>query len=109
MISRGQRGRTDFNVTTRDGKLVSRCRGIEISSSGIVLDRGRELNDNDQRIVLELEINLPDMPLPVWALARPVWRFGTHQALKFIRMSDPDRLSLAEHVDVLMQRGGKPC
>lgn len=109
MVGRGLRGRTDFSVTTRDGGLSSRCRGVEISSSGIVLDRGREVSEGDQRVVLELEIQLPESAAPVRALARPVWRFGTHQALKFVRMSDADRLSLAEHIDLLRGRGVILC
>jgi hypothetical protein len=105
MISRGLRGRTDFSVITRDGSLASRCRGIEISSSGIVVDRGRMLSSRDQRVVLELEIRLPELHFPVRVLARPIWHLGTQQALKFVRLSDADRLSLAEHVDGLNRSG----
>jgi hypothetical protein len=46
---------------------------------------------------------------PLRALARPVWSFGTQQALRFVRMSDADRLTLAEHLDVLRLRGVALC
>lgn len=109
MITRGLRGRTDFSVVTRDGALHSRCRGIEVSSTGIVLDRGREVTERDQRVVIELEIRLPGRRAALRALARPVWHFGSHQALKFVRLSDADRLCLAEHVDALHASGAPIC
>ena len=106
MIGRiGLRGRTDFEVVAREGSLAARCRGVEVSSSGIVVDRGRELYDRDQRLVMELELRLPEQREPGRALARPVWYYGTHQALKFVAMTDADRLCLAEHLDRLRERG----
>jgi hypothetical protein len=39
------------------------------------------------------------------ALARPIWALGTQRALRFVRISDADRLSIAEHVDLLARRG----
>jgi hypothetical protein len=42
---------------------------------------------------------------PMRALARPVWTTGSQQALRFVRISDADRLSLAEHIDLLARRG----
>jgi hypothetical protein len=38
-------------------------------------------------------------------MARPVWSWGTQQGLKFVRMSDVDRLNLAEHLDIVSRRG----
>jgi hypothetical protein len=49
---------------------------------------------------IEMEITLPERARPLRALARPVWSFGTQQAFKFVKMSDVDRLNLAEHVDL---------
>ena len=101
----GLRARTDFGVMTREGKRTSRCRGIEVSSSGIVLERGRRIKRGEPSFVVGLEIRLPERAQPLRALARPVWWFGTQQALRFVRMSDADRLTLAEHLDVLRLRG----
>ena len=100
----GQRARTDFPVKTRDGQLKSNCRGIEISASGIVLERGRQVRGGDS-MLLDLELSSPERAAPIRALARSVWSFGTQQALKFIRISDADRLSLAEHIDLAQLRG----
>ena len=101
----GLRARTDFSVVARDGRLTSRCRGIEVSTSGIVLDRGRPIGRRDDRILLELELWLPERLAAIRALARPVWSFGTQQALRIVRMADADRLTLAEHLDVLRLKG----
>ncbi|MDF3071549.1 MAG: hypothetical protein K0R38_7150 [Polyangiaceae bacterium] len=51
------------------------------------------------------EMLLPERIRPLRALARPIWVHGSQQALKFVRISDVDRLTLAEHLDVLCLRG----
>jgi hypothetical protein len=98
------RARTDFRVIAKNGSLKSTCRGVEVSSSGIVLDRGRPLIPSDITLFVNLELELPERHRPLSAVARPVWSFGSQQAFKFIRMSDVDRLNLAEHLDVLVLR-----
>jgi hypothetical protein len=105
----GLRARTDFGVMARDGTRRSRCRGIEVSSTGIILDRGRPIGRGESSFLMGLEIRLPERVQPLRALARPVWSFGTQQALRFVRMSDADRLTLAEHLDVLRLRGVALC
>lgn len=100
-----QRARTDFPVLTRQGGWIGLCRGIEVSSTGILLDHGHEISDADRRFFISLEMTLPEGSRPLKAVARPIWSFGTQQAFKFIRMSDADRLSLAEHVDLMWRRG----
>ena len=104
----GLRLRTDFGVVAQDGSLASHCRGIELSSGGLVLDRGRPVTTRDDRIFLRLELRLPERVRPIRALARPVWSAGTRQGLKFLQVSDPDRLSLAEHLDLVSHRGMPP-
>lgn len=99
-----ERARTDFSVEARQGILISRCRGIEVSATGILIDRGRPIADRDSRIYVNMEIRLPERLSPLRAVARPVWAFGTQQAFKFVVMSDVDRLSLAEHVDLMHKR-----
>jgi hypothetical protein len=95
-----QRARTDCKVRTRQGSIVSSYRGVEVSPTGIVIDRGRPVGERDLRVYVEMEIVLPERMRPLRALARPVWSFGTQQAFKFVVMSDVDRLNLAEHVDL---------
>ena len=99
----GLRARTDFRVVARSGGFVSRCRGIEISSSWIIVDPGRE--SPYLPLFMRLEMLLPERIRPLCAVARPIWVEGSQQALKFVRISDVDRLTLAEHLDVLTLRG----
>lgn len=103
----GLRARTDFRVIANSGGFVSQCRGIEISSSGIIVDRGREAPS--QPLLMRLEMQLPERLRPLRALARPIWVHGSQQALKFVRISDVDRLTLAEHLDLLNLRGVTFC
>jgi hypothetical protein len=103
----GLRARTDFRVVARNGGFVSHCRGIEISTSGIIVDRGRE--PPGEPLLIRLEMLLPERVRPLRALARPIWVSGPQQALKFVRISDVDRLTLAEHLDVLTLRGVGFC
>jgi hypothetical protein len=104
----GVRARTDFRVVAKDGLLALACRGIEVSPMGIVLDRGRGSNDAEH-VFVQLELVLPERFRPILAVARPIWRFGSQQALKFIRITDVDRLTLAEHLDLLQLRGERLC
>jgi hypothetical protein len=101
-----ERARTDFSVRTRDGVRRGTYRGIEVSSTGILIDRGRPVVEADHGTFLKMEIRLPERHRPLQALARPIWSFGTQQAFKFVTMSDADRLSLAEHVDIQYRRAG---
>jgi len=101
----GLRARTDFGVIARDGSLENHCRGVEVSPTGIVIDRGRPVGAWDERVVLRLELRLPERLRPLRALARPIWSFGRLQAFKFVSISDTDRLNLAEHLDLANLRG----
>jgi hypothetical protein len=101
----GLRARTDFRVIAKNGILAAFCRGIEISPSGIVIDRGHAIAERDQPLVMGIEMRLPERLRPLTALARPIWSFGSQQAFKFVRISDVDRLTLAEHLDLLRLRG----
>jgi hypothetical protein len=101
----GLRARTDFRVIARDGSLESHCRGIEVSTTGIIVDRGKPVARRDQRLLLGLELRLPERLRALKAVARPVWSRGNQQAFRFVKMSDVDRLTLAEHLDVLRFRG----
>jgi hypothetical protein len=102
-----ERARTDCCVRTEQERIVSIYRGIEVSPMGIVIDRGRPIRERDKRIFIHMEITLPERVKPLRAVARPVWCYGTHQAFKFVRISDVDRLNLAEHVDLVALRDGR--
>lgn len=101
----GLRARTDFRVIAQRGSLRSDYRGVEVSPTGIVLDRGRPIIELDSPLLMKLELRLPEYLKPVRALARPIWSFGTQQAFRFVRIADVDRLILAEHLDFVSVRG----
>ncbi|HMJ15722.1 MAG TPA: hypothetical protein VK524_30105 [Polyangiaceae bacterium] len=103
------RARTDFRVITRDGLLAGQCRGIEVSPMGIVLDRGRDPSGEHDHLFVQLELVLPERYRPIRAIGRPIWRLGSQQAFKFIRITDVDRLTLAEHLDLVRMRGNALC
>ena len=105
----GYRTRTDFGVIAREGSLESHCRGVEVSSNGMVLDRCRKVSERDERVLLGLEMQLPERLRPIHAWARPVWSAGSQQGLRIVKMSDVDRLTLAEHLDLLELRGAPKC
>ena len=101
----GLRMRTDFSVVASDGTVASNCRGVELSLGGIVLDRGRPVTHRDHRLLFRLKLSLPERLRAIEAVARPVWSSGNRQALKFLRIADADRLTLAEHLDLQALRG----
>jgi hypothetical protein len=99
----GLRARTDFRVTARWGFRSLACRGVEVSPTGIVIDGAMPRNAAPLWVWLELE--LPERLRPMRALARPVWKLGRQQAFRFVEISDADRLSIAEHIDLAARRG----
>jgi len=101
----GLRTRTDFRVLAQRGSFCSQYRGIDVSPTGIVLDRGRLIGECDWPLLMPLQLELPEHLKPVRALARPIWSFGSQQAFKFVRITDVDRLILAEHLDFMSVRG----
>ena len=101
----GLRARTDFDVIARDGRMQSWCRGIEVSTSGILVDRGRAVRSADDRLLVDLELRLPERLRSLRAKARAIWFQGSQQAFRFVHISDVDRLILAEHIDLQTLRG----
>ncbi len=80
------------------GVVTSEARSVDLSTSGILLTRaGRSFGDSGGLRTLELA--LPGESASIRAVARPVWSQGPFQALKFVKMSAIDRLTLAEHMD----------
>ena len=103
--SLGLRADTDFPVVIHDGFSASHCRAVEVSSTGIVLERRRASRTSDSQGPVRLELFLPGVPRPVRALARPIRWFETRQALKLLAISDADRLTLTEHLDRQWHKG----
>lgn len=96
----GLRAKTSFPVLLCEGPHVAHCRAVELSPTGIVVERGRELSEREQRALFKLELYLPRSARPVRALAKMArCAGGSAYALKFVMVSDVDRLSLMEHID----------
>lgn len=96
----GLRAATRFPVLLCEGPHAAHCRAVELSASGIVVERGRALSEREQKASLKLELFLPDLPRPVRVLAKVVRAItSTRYALKFILIADVDRLTLMEHLD----------
>lgn len=102
-LRRGARARTDFPVTVREGSLKASSRCVELSASGAIIVRARGAAAGPN--VLTLELYLPERHGAIRVLARRIWSYGAQQAFRFERVSDADRLSLAEHVDLATLRG----
>jgi hypothetical protein len=94
----GMRGHTEFSVVLYDGVVAAHCRATDLSTTGIVVNRGHAVEDDESGIV-RLELYIPHAPAPIKALARPVRQLGSEQALRFVAISDADRLTLGEHLD----------
>lgn len=103
----GLRARTNFPVFAGSGSNQRECRAVELSPSGIVIERGVEVESRHMPLLMRIEMRLPDRLRPLFAWARPIWSRGTRQALKFVGASDADRLSLAEHLDLQRLRGSE--
>lgn len=100
----GLRAKTSFPVLLCEGPHAAHCRAAELSASGIVVERGRDLSEREMRASMKLELFIPGSARPVRALAKPVRHVrGTQYALKFVLISDVDRLTLMEHVDEQLQ------
>lgn len=105
----GERMRTDLRVIERSRASAVQCRAIELSATGVLLDRGQRSRLRSGPFFVHLELVLPEQARTIRAVARPVWRRGPHEALTFIHISDADRLTLAEHLDALRRSGAVMC
>jgi hypothetical protein len=93
----GLRAPASFPVAAFDGRSVEQCWAVELSSTGLVLERrGAE---RALRGVVRLRMFLPGVSEPIRAVARAVRSDGPRQALTFIGISDADRLTISEALD----------
>ena len=101
----GMRGNTNFAAILHNGEVAAHCRAVDLSTTGVVIDRGHTLEPGDDSGVFRLELYMPDAKAPVRALARSVRSMGSEQALRFVAISDADRLTISEHLDRQWLRG----
>jgi len=96
----GLRAPAIFPLLFCEGPHAAHCRAVELSASGVVVERGRELSERERKAGVKLELFLPDQRGPIRALAKVVRAVNrTRYALKFVLISDVDRLTLMEYLD----------
>ena len=88
----------------RDG-FRHACRTLDLSTTGMLLFRGKSLADRDPPQIGAYEIHL-DGGRPIRVRARTVRAEGNLLAVRFVVMHDVDRLTIAEHADRLRASHG---
>ena len=73
------------------------CRAVDLSPTGMVVQRSATLASRHFAQVSPFEIYLGSRPIR--ARARPVWSRDRLLAVRFVWMSDVDRLTIAELLD----------
>ncbi len=92
------RSQADVPVTVMaDGRPFD-CRAIDLSPDGARVVRSKGLLAHEGRPLYWLHFLLG--ATGVRALARPTRTDGHEQSYRFVLISDTDRLTLAEHMDV---------
>lgn len=90
----GIRMHTHFQVTAFvDGRPVA-CHGVDLSTTGALV---RRRSGRRAPLVQHVELDIGDRLIR--GAARTVWADGELQALRFVGLTDVDRLEIAEHLD----------
>lgn len=100
----GLRGKTRFEVDRAVSWGWVRASGVELSSSGLVIDYGK-IVPKPLDGLRRLAVQLPERARKILVWARAVRSYDTQEALRFVAVSDADRLTLAEHLDIVFRRG----
>jgi len=91
------RAQTDLPVSALVDGFWHNCRAVDISPTGMVLERTNSLARRLMRQLNAVALWLGHGPLTSYA--RTVWTKGRFMALRFVVMSDVDRLTIAEELD----------
>lgn len=94
----GARAQVDFPVSALVEGHRHRCRAIDLSTTGMVVERAPALAGRSLPALTPFEIEL-GAGRPIRVRARPVWDRDNLLAVRFVVMSDADRLTIAEHLD----------
>jgi hypothetical protein len=94
----GARAQVDLPVSALVDGTRHRCRAIDISPTGMVVERAPGLSGRALAIVTPFELQL-GTGRPIRLRGRPVWDRDNHVAVRFVVMNDADRLTIAEHLD----------
>ena len=97
------RAQIDFPVIQHIDGFSHACRGVDISSRGLVLQRPTSLTERGPRLVYSIELRVGRRV--IHTLARTVWTEGPLQAMRYVGISDADRLDIAEVLDDAGRQG----
>lgn len=103
---RGRRAQVDLSASAHVGGYWHDARAVDLSTSGFVLARAGSLRERPLPEVVAISVRLPD-GRPVRARARAVWDEDQQTGLRFLGVSDVDRLRIAEYLDTLERAGRK--
>jgi hypothetical protein len=95
----GARGQVDFPVSAFVDGHRHRCRAVDLSPTGMVIERTPALAERSLAGVTPFELLLSEGQRPIRMRARPVWNRDRLVAVRFVLMNDADRLTIAEHLD----------
>ncbi|MBW2453029.1 MAG: PilZ domain-containing protein [Deltaproteobacteria bacterium] len=98
----GTRISTDFRLTAHRNGVRFEHRAIDLSATGALI-RSRQSHRRPP-LVQHLELEIGALK-PLKTLARTVWADGKWQGVRFVGLSDVDRLDIAEHIDAVEGRG----
>jgi hypothetical protein len=73
------------------------CRAVDLSPSGMIVELSRTLRRRALPMVNPFEIHLGGRPIRT--RGRSVWARERFHAVRFVAMSDADRLTIAELLD----------
>ncbi|PIE06100.1 MAG: hypothetical protein CSA75_01295 [Sorangium cellulosum] len=92
-----QRMNFDLFVNKYIDGLPYACRAVDISASGMLIERIQE--PNHTRKFYPVEIGIPGSDDRIWAWTRQVRTSGRKQALRFVAMDPFDELLLDRYMD----------
>jgi hypothetical protein len=98
----GSRAQVDLPVRAFVDGFSHACRAVDLSPSGMVLERSKSLAVRTPFELTALELRLAGAR-PIRVRARTVWSQERLQAVRFVVMHDVDRLTIAEHLDRMVR------
>lgn len=98
----GSRAQVDVPVSAFVDGFQHPCRAVDLSVSGMLVERSRILAARLPSQMNAFELKLAGAG-PIRVRARTVWSEQRLQAVRFVVMNDVDRLTIAEHLDRMVR------
>jgi hypothetical protein len=93
----GSRAQVDFPVRAFVDGFRHACRAVDISPTGMVVQRTKSLAARGAPMQAAMQLDLGHRKIGM--RVRTVWHDGPLQAVRFVVMNDVDRLEIAERMD----------